>query len=206
MMARAEDIVVTGSARKAVQEELGDLKLYRIPDKVTVAGHGQKQVAFLSAESVPVEQLYLTQISGGFADPPRLMLLIANRKDAGLGMPLPAGQVRLFENAGNRPILLGAASTDDKAVGELVELKLEPSPSVQANLTETSTTKRTTRYRLTLTNAMPRSVRHEARIVARPGTRVKGPGLIKQDGRWVWASIIPANGSVTFDYSVTRPD
>ena len=60
-----DDIIVTGSrhprARSctrrsaavmiAQQEELGDLKLYRIPEPVTVAAHAQKQVALLRARA-----------------------------------------------------------------------------------------------------------------------------------------------------------
>ena len=41
-----EGIVVTGArVRMAVQENLGDLKAYRIPDRTTVAAKSQKQVA-----------------------------------------------------------------------------------------------------------------------------------------------------------------
>ena len=45
---------VTASRMSASQEELGDLKLYRIPEPVTVAAHSQKQVAFLERAGVPV--------------------------------------------------------------------------------------------------------------------------------------------------------
>ena len=53
MAPAAMDIVVTGSrARQATQEELGDLKLYRIQDRVTVASKAQKQVAMLTRAAV----------------------------------------------------------------------------------------------------------------------------------------------------------
>ena len=42
----------------ARQEDLGDLKLYRLPEPVTVAAYGQKQVAFLQRPAVPVELVY----------------------------------------------------------------------------------------------------------------------------------------------------
>ena len=46
---RGEAIVVTGSriAMKAELEALGDVKLYRIPEPVTVAANSQKQVALI---------------------------------------------------------------------------------------------------------------------------------------------------------------
>ena len=43
---------------QAQQEELGDLKLYRIPEPVTVAARSQKQVALLQRPGVQVRTLY----------------------------------------------------------------------------------------------------------------------------------------------------
>ena len=61
-MSAPEHIVVTGSrmrtANFARQEELGDLKLYRIPEPVTVASMSQKQVAFLEKSAVPFEKIH----------------------------------------------------------------------------------------------------------------------------------------------------
>ncbi|HZG45269.1 MAG TPA: hypothetical protein VEZ41_03245, partial [Allosphingosinicella sp.] len=52
MAAIAEEVMV------AVQEELGDLKLYRIPEPVTVAANSQKQVALLVQPSVRVQSVF----------------------------------------------------------------------------------------------------------------------------------------------------
>lgn len=203
--ARAGDIVVTGASRKAVQEELGDLKLYRVPDPVTVAAKAQKQVAFLGKEGVPVTPLFVSEGSGGWLSDPRLTLRTKNKADARLGVPLPAGQVAVFETADARPILVGEAALGDKAVGEDVELTLDESPAVQSDLTKLGDRGRTTRYRLTVTNANRWPIAYEAKID--PGdSRVAANGarLFRRDRWTVWAVTIPANGAMTLDYSITE--
>ncbi len=207
MAARAMDIVVTGSARKAVQEELGDFKLYRITDPVTVASKAQKQVAFLSNDAVPLTKVYVSEIYGDYIDAAVLTLRTKNRKDLGLGVPLPAGQVAVFEPANGRQILVGESSTDDKAVGEDVELKLRSSVGVKPLLTKLAEKDRTATYRLAVTNANRWPVAYEAKFDAGSGQKVApvGASLIKRDGKLVWAVTIPANGSVTLNYTVKQP-
>ena len=208
MMARAEaqDIVVTG-ARKAALEQLGDLKLYRVPDAVTVAAKAEKQVAFLDSQGVQITPLFVSDISYGNADGPFLTLKTRNTPDAHLGVPLPSGQVAVFENAGARPILVGETHLADKAVNEDVEVKLGTSPAVNADLTGLGDKGRTTRYRLVVTNANPRPIAYEARLCVGGGQKyaTSGVRLIKRDGKLIWAVAIPANASATLDYSVTEP-
>ncbi len=204
---RAMDIVVTGSKRMAVQEELGDFKLYRIPDPVTVASKAQKQVAFLAKDAVPLSTVYVSQVFGNNIDGAVLTLRTRNRKALGLGVPLPAGRVAVFEQAGGRPILVGETSTDDRAVGEDVELKLRASVGVKPVLTKLAVKSRSASYRLEVTNANPVPVAYEAIFDPRWGQKMspEGTSLISRDGKLVWAVTIPANGSVTLVYT-RQPD
>lgn len=205
MRAEAMDIVVTGAARKAVQEELGDLKLYRITDPVTVASQSQKQVALLSKQAVPLSVVYVSDMGAGTIVDPVLTLRGRNRLDSGLGLPLPAGRAAVFENAAGRPILIGEGATDDKAVGEEVEFKLSPTPNVQA-LSETISENRwTRRYRLTVTNANPRAIAYEAKLRLFDRATLTGAGVTRKDGVPMWKVRVPANGTATLDYAVTTP-
>src|SRR5437868_4776340 len=80
--AEAQNIVIT--AQRAVQENLGDLKLYRIPEPVTVAAHSQKQVAFLEQPNVQVSLVYrhhLQPDDTGEADPPQRVIVTRNRRE-----------------------------------------------------------------------------------------------------------------------------
>lgn len=203
----ASEIVVTGAARKAVQEALGDLKLYRITDPVTVASQSQKQVALLSKNAVPLAVVYVSDANADSVSDPVLTLRGRNRTDAGLGLPLPAGQVAVFENAAGRPILLGESSTDDKAVGEQVEFKLAATPGVHARSTSLTKTKTKTRvqYRLTVTNANARPIDYEAKLAVYQNYTLTGAGISRKDGKYFWKARVPANGTITLDYTIIRP-
>lgn len=208
MEARAESIVVTAS-RIARQEELGDLKLYRISDPVTVASQAQKQIGLLSKDSVPVAVVYVSDVYGGAADEPERVIRARNRTDAGLGLPLPAGRAIVFEEADGRPMLVDESSIDDKAVGEDVEFKLGSTPSVTAAVESTLMRPRRKnepeRYRLTATNANPWPIAFEAKF-ERPDGQIRFASRMgKRDGLPLWSVAVPANGTATLDYTI-RPD
>ena len=95
-MDRAQSIVVTGS-RIARQENLGDLKLYRVPFRSTVAAKAQKQVALLVRDDVPVQPVYVAGVSPADirseSTPMQIELRMRNRPQDGLGLPLPSGGI-----------------------------------------------------------------------------------------------------------------
>ncbi len=203
----AQDVIVTGAAR-AKREDLADLKLYRLNGPVTVASRAQKQVGFLAKPRVAVALIYESRIREDEIDETQLLVRAQNKPAAGLGEPLPAGHAVVFAANGPRPILLGEGSTADKAVGEQVELKLGAPPNVTAAIEdiEDDGDRRTRgRYRLTVTNANAWSVAYEARID--PGDvdyKVKNPSrkLATKDGKPFWSVTVPANGTVTLDYTI----
>lgn len=204
MAAVAEDmegIVVTGS-RMAKQEELGDLKLYRIPDATTVAAMSQKQVMMFDKKAVPVEILYRAEIGGGGAGDVRITLRAQNRKEKGLGIPLPAGRVAVFEPLGERRLLVGEASLDDKAVSEEVELDIAEATQVTADVAAGKEGDDWEDQILTVTNANPHPIRFEGafqRDDAIRWTRLSAR-LGRRNGRDVWSVEVPANGTATLRY------
>ncbi|CAN5458486.1 DUF4139 domain-containing protein [soil metagenome] len=204
MAMRSMDIVVT-SARKAAQEELGDLKLYRIEDRVTVAAKAQKQVAMLAKDSIPFAATYVSDVWNGQAGDPELTLRGRNRTDSGLGVPLPAGQVTVFEDGGGRQVLAGEASLDDKAIGEDVEFKLGDRPGVSATSEKSRAKGNSGNYLLTVTNANRWAVRYEAKFHLNDGERLGAAAKLgKRDGLQIWSAEIPANGSSTLTYRIKR--
>jgi hypothetical protein len=199
----AESIVVTGSrvAMQAQQEDLGDLKLYRIPEPVTVAANSQKQVAMLERNAVKVERFYRAQVFGSPAEQQASTMMILrtkNRAAEGLGLPLPAGGIALFGAGHARPILLGQGSIADKAVGEDVEIEVAESTGVIARVVKTAGDTDSGTYLLTVTNDQARPVRFEADFA--------DVGLItttrigRRNGRPLWSVTVPANGSATLSY------
>jgi hypothetical protein len=229
MAERGEDIVVTGSripeanlmSRSPVtmiaqQEELGDLKLYRIPEAVTVAANAQKQVALVVKDRVPYERIYmLTQAAAGQVEEPRpiaIRLRMKNLKPRGLGIPLPSGAVAVFETVGDRPMLLGEPRLKDSAVGEDVELDVGESSEVTYTLTRlehadgAAHRPRAVRYRLELANARPVTSIVEVELPINVRQELVKPShrLGIKNGRHFWRAEVPANGRVELSYTI-RP-
>ena len=195
------NIVVTGT-RMAKQEELGDLKLYRIPDATTVAAMSQKQVMMFDKKAVPVDIVYRTQIGGGGAGEVQITLRAQNRKEKGLGIPLPAGRVAVFEPLGERRLLVGEASLDDKAVSEEVQLDIAEATQVTADVAAGEEGDDWEDQILTVTNANPHPIRFEGEFQRDDEIRLTrlSARLVRRNGRDVWSVEVPANGTATLRY------
>ncbi len=209
----AMDIVVTASRVRSAglvqQEDLGDLKLYRVPDRTTVAALAQKQVALLDRAAVPVSIVYVSTVdSGGDADAPRITLRLRNRTDQGLGVPLPAGPVALFQPRGNTALLIGEGAIADKAVGEEVEAGVADATQVTIESAHPASGKDWDAYRLTARNANPYPVRFEARFAGEDLPRMSRmtETLTRKDGKAIWSVEIPANGTRSFGYRIKDSD
>ncbi|HEV7660965.1 MAG TPA: hypothetical protein VGO55_14090 [Allosphingosinicella sp.] len=204
-----EDIVVTAMAAR--QENLGDLKLYRIPEPVTVAANSQKQVAFLEQPAVRVQLVYRNRLDSGDAgnqDAPKRLLVTRNRTAEGLGIPLPAGTIQLFDAAGGgRPILIGEGSIPDRAVDEDVEIEMGEATGLIAVDEETGSGRDWEDHVLTVTNDQPVPVRYEAEFDVGDGERFRPrERLGRRNGRPLWAVTVPANGSATLRYRHIEDD
>ena len=89
-----------------------------------------KQVAFLDKPEVRVDRYYSFRIAELDDDPPddavapSLMLSFENTERAGLGEPLPSGNVRVFEGYAGGEVFAGEAEMGDKPVGLPVDLEI----------------------------------------------------------------------------------
>ncbi|HEY0326925.1 MAG TPA: hypothetical protein VGC46_13245, partial [Allosphingosinicella sp.] len=162
-----QDITVTGS-RIVRPEELGDLKLFRLPEPVTVAANSQKQVALLVQPRVAVQTVYRSRLDPSSTDQSlstMRYLVTRNRTAEGLGVTLPAGGVSLFTRAGGRRLLIGQGSVADRAIGDDVEIQLGESGGVRVTISEGDVGDDWVDYTLTVTNDQPQAVRYEAEFV-----------------------------------------
>ncbi|MEM1133632.1 MAG: hypothetical protein AAGH53_11900 [Pseudomonadota bacterium] len=203
-------IMVTGS-KIAEQEELGDLKLYRIPFPTTVAANSQKQVAFLKKSRVSGEIIYQLQVEERYvrsSQPSRLFRMQNEAKD-GLGEPLPSGQFAFFQQALGLRQLVGEDSMSDKAVGEEIELTLGGADNVTFTLDATEKYGADwNSYELTIRNANPESIAFETEFLRDPdySYRKFSRRTFERDGKTVWHTIVPANDEVTLRYRVYDED
>jgi hypothetical protein len=203
-----EDIVVTAS-RIARQEELGDVKLYRLPERVTVASNSQKQVALLQQPNVRVRTLYRARISpnGEESEIEAMRVLVTrNRTEEGLGLALPAGRVVAFVDGAARPILLGEGAMRDRAVGEDIEIELEEAPGIVARIEEPEDAEYkedVTHYVLTVSNDRPYPIQYEAELDLEEDERFRSrTRLGRRNGRPLWSVTVPANGEASLRYRI----
>jgi hypothetical protein len=190
----------------AQQEDLGDLKLYRIPEPVTVAARSQKQVALLAREGVKVETIYRAEAYDRQALAVTRVLTARNTREGGLGLPLPAGRLVLFGTGRARPMLLGRGFVDDRAVGEKVEIPVGAGSSVTARLVRLPAgAGQEAEWELNVGNAQPAPIRFEAYLMA-GAIGLGSPAEVgSRDGRPLWAVTVPANGSATLRYRIAKP-
>ncbi len=223
MMERAQDIVVTAQRVNmamapppppppppapvmAEQEDLGDLKFYRVPVPVTLSAKSQKQVALMRQPGVRSERLYAATLDyrdgAGQSRPMTLRVRLQNRKDDGLGLPMPSGGVALFEEVDGSRLLAGEAEIGDKAVGERIDYDIASSADVRMAVRRTAERAKESSWAITLSNARPFAATAEVMI---PQDISPRPTDMERRGEsWVWRVIIPANGSTTYAFRTTN--
>jgi hypothetical protein len=133
-----QEIAVTGTA---IQEQLGDLKLYRVPEPTTVASRQSKQVRLLDRASIPFTRLYKTELSleqmedleGQNSETLPVTVTLQTRNDPAhhLGLPLPSGRVSVLERLQGAPLLVKEVNVRDLAVNEDVEIDMGESADVE---------------------------------------------------------------------------
>lgn len=186
----------------AAQEDLGDLKLYRVPMRVTLGAQSQKQVAMIDKPASRFTRLYSANVASGGTAPRAMPLVLRTRnvEAEGLGLPLPAGGLALFARQDGEDLLIGEQKMADRAVGEEVEITTGRSPDVQWSLARTRTTRQQQDWRVTITNARPVEIRAEivvdGQLVDRP------PGVERGRGGWRLPVSVPANGTATLTYAI----
>lgn len=196
------ETVAVAQGAQAQAEALGDLKLYRVPMRVTVAAQSQKQVAMIVQPDAQFDRIYRANVTGGrdTPQPMRFLLRSTNTGEKGLGVPLPAGGLSLFETVAGRRLLAGRDDVADLAVGEAVEFRLGQSPDVQWKLTRVKETADRQDWRIDITNA--RDVPVKAQIIVPQDLADKPAGIERGPGGWVLPVDVPDNGTASVSYTI----
>jgi hypothetical protein len=182
-------------------EDLGDLKLYRLPEPVTVAPRAQKQVALITQPHVHFDKIYrITLFSWQAARdlPATIQLRIENVAASGMGIPLPAGSTALYQRRDGARLLLGLGAMRDTAKGE----KAEIAAGVSSNILATQQLDGKHRH-VSLSNANPHPVTVEVRLgdAGEPDFQQASAPLERIDGFQTWRLTLPANQTADLDYS-----
>ncbi len=198
----------------AGEENLGDLKLYRMPVPVTVNAQGLKQVAFLREEDVEGRLLYQLGCSPWASsevfNPAAMLLATVNDAAHGLGMALPSGAVAIFERSAAGELLVGTENLRDYASGQDVELAIGASAQVfgqclwdrGANTDGWRT--RWTAMRTELSNANPEPVTVRVLLGSPRDWRFRKVREAMHNGQRIVEVTVPGNSTRTLEWDV-RP-
>ena len=206
-------------------EQLGDLKLYRVPDRTTVASRQSKQVRLLDRSSIPVARVYGAELHPDLTDTTDeafLLLRTLNSKANPLGLPLPSGRVAVFAARNGEKLLLHESDLGDLAVDEEVEINLGESSdvSIEAETEKTTIDPAHTKLlplvpglklrsaqvddvnKVVISNALTKPIPFELRLTLNQGGRVirADHPMGTKNGRPIFRLTVPANGTATVRY------
>ena len=215
-----QEVAVT-AMRRVQQEQLGDLKLYRVPDRTTVASRQSKQVRLLDRLGIPVDRVFGADLAADQDAAAAASMLLRTLNDAAhhLGLALPSGRIAVFADRDGQKILLHESGMRDLAVDEEVEIDLGESPDVQVAMQREKTTIDPARIqnlplvpgvilrsarvddvnRVVISNARAAAIPFELRLRLPEGGRIVRADhpLGSKHGRPIFRLTIPANQSVT---------
>jgi hypothetical protein len=133
-MSSALEAAKAGGVAQFVQEAAGEYHLYQLNRPVTLQNAESKQISLLAAPAVPVEQTYVVEGNSYIyrqplpqgqpaAEPVKVYLSFRNDAAVGLGQPLPAGTVRVYQpDSRGNPQLLGEDNINHTAKDETARL------------------------------------------------------------------------------------
>ncbi|WP_375270555.1 DUF4139 domain-containing protein [Sphingomonas sp.] len=213
----AEEIVVTGSRMAAMfappppppppappppppPEDLGDLKLYRVPEAVTVSPRGQKQVALLARTAVPFERRYRLHVlpyQAIASSPTAIVLRVRNSEDDRLGIALPSGSAATYAQGGGERLLLGLGALGDRAEGET--FRLAAGTSAQVLVEQVTTAPKEAVLRASNAGRAPATLDVPIGVAGQKITS-DDSGLAQVDGVATWTVTLPPGGRAELRY------
>jgi hypothetical protein len=120
------------------EKEFFEYHLYTLPRKVTVADNQVKQISLIDPAKTPVEKEYIFNAGHGPNSKVDVTLTFKNEEKHGLGLPLPAGKVRIFKQDDDGSLqLIGEDRIDHTPRNETLKLKAGSAFDVVAERTRT---------------------------------------------------------------------
>jgi hypothetical protein len=137
---RAADMVANAPMAKAAQqfqqENFSEYHLYSLARRTSVEDKETKQISLLEGTGVPVEKLFVVNGQNFYyhnrqnpgsplKDPVMVFYKFKNEEKAGLGVPLPAGNVRVYQKDSKGGLLfIGEDHIDHTPKDEFINVKI----------------------------------------------------------------------------------
>ncbi len=217
----AKPMAAKAYANAAPREEaLGDNHLYTFERPTSIADNQTKQLALLSASSVPVKREYLLTGSDYYYREAQLgqigqklkpsVFIQFDNKGGSLGKPLPAGVVRVYaKDSKGAAQFVGEDRIDHTAKNETVKLRLGEAFDVtadrkQTNFKRISSSVSESSYRLDIRNAKDEAVTvHVLETLSGDWEVLSETSKhVKDSSRQLsWYITVPAGGAATLEYT-----
>ena len=209
-------LALTAIGMQAGEEQLGDLKLYRVPERVSVSAKGLKQVAFLNKDKVRGEFFYRTSCSpfdyfDDELEPAELMFFTKNDDEHGLGVAMPMGGFTLFEPSSAGDLLVNEQTIRDYAKGQDIELTLASSTNVFAECSSITKgdpdTGKWHKMKAKISNANSEDIRIRLVLGASGEWETRcTPGKVRiKDGTQIMELRVPAGKTREFSWQIRAP-
>jgi len=204
------------------QAPVGDMHLYPIPRKTTLNDQETRQIVLFQSKRVPVTKVYRIVGNSGVymrqAGDPQMMhaerlLKFRNDKQAGFGVPMPAGTVRVYgATDAVSDTFLGADHIDHTPSGEEVTLSLGNAFDITAERRQTDFKTQglprntfESSYEVKLRNAKDKPVTVKLVEVLPGDWKVLSESQAHKKtsaSQAEWDVAVPASGAKTLTYSV----
>ena len=198
-------------------EQMGELIAYPYESKATLRNNQTNRVLMMDAPKVTVARDYAIRLPYyGMTDPQQrlkatLSLAFKNTDEAGLGKPLPAGSVRVYEPVkGGAPNYIGAAAIGNTPKDDRIDLTLTEVFNVYARAKTTETKKldkKRTQYTYEVTVNNEKDKPLDVRVVRDfygtwtiTNESLKSTRPSAASAQWVVT--VPAGGSTVVTYTV----
>ena len=211
------------SAQSLEPEAMGELYAYPYESTATIRQDQKNRVRMLGSDGVRVERVYSIALPGVYygyetfgENPDRRLtatmgINFTNGKGAGLGLPLPAGAVRVYEpDAKGAARYVGAASIGDTPKDARVSLELTNAFDIYARARQVSwqqLDKKHIRRTVEVTVSNEKKTDSDVRLVQNLGSgwkldsqNIKGRKLNSAQNEWTVS--VPAGGETKLRYAV----
>ena len=137
MLRKGLQMEMMAAAPDFEEKEFFEYHLYTLTRAATLKNNQQKQVELFPAAKTAVTKEYTYD---GARDPKKVSVTITfkNKKEGGLGLPLPAGKVRLYKPEGEAQVLVGEDNIDHTPRDEEVRLKVGDAFDIVGERTQVS--------------------------------------------------------------------
>ena len=197
LMARAESMPPSFEERA-----FSDLRMFTLDQPADIDNNQEKQLSLYPIKTVRYDRKYQYTVQGRNVD---VIIAFRNSTQAGLGVPLPRGNVNFYEidESDNTQQFIGVATVDNTSLNQDVELRIGSAFDIVAETdvlnAQSSGRLRETEYEVSLTNNKTEAV--EVEVIRRTynvNVEILNPSLNpeKKDAfTFVFKVRIPAGGT-----------